>query len=91
MCLILEYRKIILNKYLLDHIKRREIKKYLEKKKRNMTKVILYKKRIVIEHIIYRIKKYRIMSNIFRNKIRKYNRVSDIVSGLINYIIMNQI
>lgn len=46
-------------------------------------------KRIVIEHAICRIKKYRIMNDIFRNKLRKYNRISDIVSGLVNYRIMN--
>ncbi len=48
------------------------------------------KKRIVIEHTICRMKKYRIMSDVFRNRLRKYNRVSDIVSGLVNYRIMNQ-
>ncbi len=49
------------------------------------------KKRIVIEHtIICRLKKYRIMSDIFRNRLRKYDKVSDIVAGLINYIIMNK-
>jgi hypothetical protein len=48
------------------------------------------KKRIVVEHTISRLKKYRIMSDIFRNKLRKYNRISDIVTGLINYRIMNQ-
>jgi hypothetical protein len=48
------------------------------------------KKRIVIEHTICRVKKYRIMSDVFRNKLRKYNKVSDIVSGLVNYRIMNQ-
>jgi DDE superfamily endonuclease len=47
------------------------------------------KKRIVIEHVICRLKKYRILSDIFRNKLRKYNQVSDIVSGLVNYKIMN--
>ena len=47
------------------------------------------KKRIVIEHTICRLKKYRILSDIFRNKLRKYNKVSDIVSGLINYRIMH--
>jgi hypothetical protein len=47
------------------------------------------KKRILIEHIICRLKKYRIMSDIFRNKLRKYDKVSDIVAGLINYRIMN--
>ncbi len=47
------------------------------------------KKRIVIEHTICRLKKYRIMSDTFRNKLRKYNRMSDIVTGLVNYRIMN--
>lgn len=46
-------------------------------------------KRIVIEHAICRIKKYRIMNDIFRNRLRKYNMMSDIVSGLVNYMIMN--
>ena len=48
------------------------------------------KKRIVVEHTISRLKKYRIQSDIFRNKLRKYNRISDIVAGLVNYRIMNQ-
>jgi hypothetical protein len=47
------------------------------------------KKRIVIEHTISRLKKYRILADVFRNKLRKYNKVSDIVSGLVNYRIMN--
>jgi DDE superfamily endonuclease/Helix-turn-helix of DDE superfamily endonuclease len=47
------------------------------------------KKRIVIEHTICRLKKYRILSDVFRNKLRKYNKVADIVSGLVNYRIMN--
>jgi hypothetical protein len=46
-------------------------------------------KRIVIEHTICRIKKYRIMNDVFRNRLRKYDRISDIVSGLVNYRIMN--
>jgi hypothetical protein len=48
------------------------------------------KKRIIVEHTISRLKKYRIMSDIFRNRLRKYNRILDIVSGLVNYRIMNQ-
>jgi hypothetical protein len=48
------------------------------------------KKKIVIEHTICRLKKYRIMNDIFRNKLEKYNKVSDIVSGLVNYRIMKQ-
>ena len=47
------------------------------------------RRRIVVEHAICRIKKYRIMNDVFRNRLRKYDKVSDIVSGLINYRIMN--
>ncbi|HEY6535163.1 MAG TPA: transposase family protein [Candidatus Nitrosocosmicus sp.] len=47
------------------------------------------KKRILIEHTICRLKKYSIMSDVFRNRLRKYNKVSDIVTGLVNYRIIN--
>jgi len=47
------------------------------------------KRRIVIEHTICRLKKYRILNDVFRNKLTKHNKVSDIVSGLVNYRIMN--
>ena len=47
------------------------------------------RKRIVIEHTICRLKKYRIVAEVFRNKLKKYNKVSDIVVDLINYRIMN--
>jgi hypothetical protein len=41
------------------------------------------RKRIVMEHTICRLKKYRILADVFRNKLmRKYNKVSDIVAGL---------
>jgi DDE superfamily endonuclease len=46
------------------------------------------RKRIVIEHTICRMKKYRIMGDIFRNRLRNYDRISDIVSGLVNYRIL---
>jgi DDE superfamily endonuclease/Helix-turn-helix of DDE superfamily endonuclease len=68
------------------------------KKKRNQKELsdeekehnkIHSKKRIVIEHTICRLKKYRILADIFRNNLRKYNKVSDIVSGLVNYRIMD--
>jgi hypothetical protein len=49
------------------------------------------KKRIVIEHTICRLKKYRILSDIFRNRLRRHDKISDIVSGLVNYRIINQI
>jgi hypothetical protein len=41
-------------------------------------------------YYISRLKKYRIMSEIFRNRLRIYDKMSDIVAGLINYRIMNQ-
>jgi hypothetical protein len=47
------------------------------------------RKRIVIEQTICSMKKYRIMAYMFRNRLRKYNRISDIVSGLINYRMPN--
>ncbi|MDQ2721691.1 MAG: transposase family protein [Bacteroidota bacterium] len=48
------------------------------------------KRRIVVEHTICRLKKYRILADVFRNKLRKYDRISDVVAGLVNYRIMNQ-
>ena len=47
-------------------------------------------KRIKIEHVICRLKKYRILADVFRNRLKKHNKVSDIVSGLVNYRIMKQ-
>ena len=44
--------------------------------------------RVVVEHTICRIKKFRIMSEIFRNRLKKYNHISDIVMGLVNYRVM---
>jgi hypothetical protein len=35
------------------------------------------------------IEKYRILADVFRNRLRKYNRISDIVAGLVNYRILN--
>jgi hypothetical protein len=54
-------------------------------------KKIYSKKRIKVEHTICRLKKYRrIMSDIFKNKLRKYNKISDVVAGLVNYRITNK-
>jgi hypothetical protein len=65
--------------------KKRNKKLSQEEKEQNKNHSI---KRIVIEHTICRLKKFRIMSDVFRNRLRKYNRISDIVSGLVNYRIM---
>ena len=65
---------------------KRETWIYLQNKEYNKNHS---KRRIVIEHTICRLKKYRILSDVFRNKLRKYSKVSDIVAGLVNYRIMN--
>ena len=46
------------------------------------------KLRIIVEHTVSRIKKFGIMGTKFRNKLRRYDHASDIVSGLINFRIM---
>ena len=46
------------------------------------------KLRVIIEHTVSRIKKFGIMGTKFRNKLGRYDRASDIVSGLINFRIM---
>ncbi len=70
----------------LPYKKKRNLELSQEEKEYNK---LHSKKRIVIEHTICRMKKYRIMSNVFRNKLRKYDKVSNIAAGLINYRIMN--
>lgn len=52
---------------------------------RKRSATIITRKRIVIEHTICRMKKYRIMGDTFRNRLKNYDKVSDIVSGLVNY------
>ena len=44
--------------------------------------------RVVVEHTICRTKKFRIIGEEFRNRLRWYDRAADIVSGLVNLRIM---
>jgi hypothetical protein len=46
------------------------------------------KLRVIVEHTVSRIKKFGIMGTKFRNKLRRYDHASDIVSGLVNFRIM---
>ena len=46
------------------------------------------KLRVIVEHTISRVKKFGIMGTKFRNRLRRYDHVSDIVSGLVNFRIM---
>ena len=49
------------------------------------------RQRVVVEHTICRIKKFGIMGSRYRNRLRRYDGMSDIVSGLVNYRIMNSV
>ncbi len=74
----------------LPHKKKRNQQDLSIEEEKEYNKIHSKKKRIVIEHtIICRLKKYRIMSDVFRNRLRKYNKISDIVSGLVNYRMIN--
>ena len=44
--------------------------------------------RIIVEHTICKIKKFGIMGIKFRNRLRRYNNISDIISGLLNFRVM---
>ncbi len=70
----------------IPYRKKRNLELLQEEKEHNKSHS---RKRIVIEHTISRLKKYRILADVFRNKLRKHNKVSDIVAGLINYRILN--
>ena len=48
----------------------------------------LSKERIVVEHTISRMKKFRVMSDEFRNRLRHYDTMTNIVSGLVNLRIL---
>ena len=45
--------------------------------------------RIIVEHTICKIKKFGIMGTKFRNKLRRYNNISDIVSGILNFRVIH--
>jgi DDE superfamily endonuclease/Helix-turn-helix of DDE superfamily endonuclease len=45
----------------------------------------LSKARVVVEHTISRVKKFNIFGQEFRNRLRHYDDMTDIVSGLINF------
>ena len=66
--------------------KRRNGKKLTPNQKR--LNRVLAKARVVVEHTISRMKKFRIMGEEFRNRLRWYDRMSEIVSGFVNLRIM---
>ena len=48
----------------------------------------LSKERVTVEHAISRLKKFRIMAHEFRNRLRHYDAMTDIVCGLVNLRIL---
>ena len=48
----------------------------------------LAKARIVVEHTFSRMKKFRVMGEEFRNRLKNYDMMTDIVAGLVNLRIM---
>jgi hypothetical protein len=72
----------------IPYRKNRNLQSSVERKEFNRGHA---KKRIVIEHTICRLKKYRILADVFRNRLNKHNKISDIVSGLVNYRIIKQV
>ena len=49
---------------------------------------MLAKVRVVVEHTISRMKKFRIMADEFRNRLGRYDVMTAIVSGLVNLRIL---
>ena len=47
------------------------------------------RQRVIVEHTICRIKKFGVMGNKYRNRLKRYDIMSDIVSGLVNYRIIH--
>jgi len=68
-------------------IKKPKGKKLTKKQKRQNKK--LRKERVVVEHTISRMKKFRIMGEEFRNKLTRYDRMTSIVCGLVNFNVID--
>ena len=45
----------------------------------------LARERVVVEHTNSRVKKFRIFGDEFRNRLKRYDVMSDIVCGLVNF------
>jgi hypothetical protein len=48
------------------------------------------RQRVIVEHTICRIKKFGIMGNKYRNSLKRYDTMSDIVSCLVDYRIIHR-
>lgn len=59
----------------------------LNKKARRHNR-LLSRERVIVEHIIGAVKKYKIIGQEFRNRLRHYNNKMDVVTGLVNFTTM---
>jgi hypothetical protein len=48
------------------------------------------KARVIVEHTIGRMKKFRIMGEEFRNRLTRYDRMTSIVCGLVNFTVQSE-
>lgn len=62
-----------------------------QKRKKYTTNKRHRRQRVIVEHTICRIKKFSIMGNKYRNRLKRYDTMSDIVFGLVNYRITHSI
>jgi hypothetical protein len=63
--------------------------KSLEKKDKKHNRS-LSKERMVVEHVIGRMKKFKIMGGKFRNRLTRYDTMTSVILGLINFRVMLQ-
>ena len=66
-------------------VKKPKRKELTKKQKRQNKK--LRRERVVVEHTISRMKKYRIMGEEFRNRLKRYDSMTSIVCGLVNFTV----
>ena len=69
-------------------VKKPKGKKLTNKQKRQNKKQ--RKERVIVEHTIGKMKKYRIMGEEYRNKLIRYDRMTSIVCGLVNFIVLSE-
>ena len=59
-----------------------------ERRKERRQNRRLARKRFVVEHAISKVRKFNVMGTRFRNRLKRYNHASDIISGLVNFRII---
>jgi len=69
-------------------VKKPKGKELTKKQKRQNKK--FRKERVIVEHTINKMKKFRIMSEEFRNRLTRYDRMTSIVCGLVNFTLLSE-